>query len=274
MVWFGADRARLTADLVHELDVFAEVDPQPTRSTPRTEQNFVVELAADPSGPELERRLLLGQELGFSDRGTPFGDTYRSLGALHRLRETSVLDPDGPAVSLVRGLTVARDAWSRRLAAAPPGGVVAPAAVATTSAADDGAARPWWRREGKDPLAGVRAKVKAHVAATGSGRVVLAGPFGTGRTEVLLGGLATTAAGRRASIWCPDTTTAVRLHLAARSVDRRWQPRLHVWHPDDPLPQWGTAAPGEQPLLAVAELQRFPRQVGFLARKPDARAGS
>ncbi len=109
----------------------------------------------------------------------------------------------------------------------------------------------------------MREVVSQHLTADGAGRLVLAGPFGTGRAELLLGSLATTAAGRRAPIWCPDRATAARLHLAARSLDRRWQPRLHVWHPDDPLPQRGTSAPGEQPLLAVAELQRFPREVGY-----------
>ena len=258
LMWIG-DRSALTTDLVRELDGFAMWIRSLLEGASRVDRGYVVEVA-NGSDSQLQRRLLLGQELGFWLLGDPAGSGYCSLSGLIRLIQTSQATA-GPTAKLVRDLARERDDWRRRLAATPSGGTMA--SVETTLAKDDvvGGARGWWRREGKDPLAAARSAVAELVATATPARLVLAGPFGTGRTGSLLVALAASAAGRKAELWCPDQTTAVRLRLAALGIDRRWQPRLRIWRHDSPLP--GRDAPGARQLVVLAELQRFPREMAY-----------
>lgn len=217
--------------------------------------------------------VIWGQELGYWHAVGVQHPWQVPLAELDRLRDPAVSGAPAAGALLLRELARERAQWRRALATTLPDHAVATLA-ATVDAEDDESpavgTRRGWRRRGADhdPFANAVQAVAAQASAPSPGVLALSGHAGTGRHEALLTGLE--AAARTAdgpddiTVWCPDSATAARLHLAALQRRPGWRLDLRVAGAvGEPGLEACDRAAGGRRVVVLAELQRFPRELRY-----------
>ena len=274
--WFGASRrigriepvAAVADAAAAVLDDFAAWCDDLLADSSLVDTGYVV-TSSRLADPEHRAWIVLGQQLGFWTASPGVGPDIVTLAEIRESLVPVVIDGQAPGRELLLALDTGGRRWRRQLAATPAGGSLAGAPPAATPRPQ----RRWWRRGKRDPLAEARRRVADLLAAPGERTLVLSGMAGTGRLRALLGGLAASAIGRRAEIWCPDIETAARVHLAARGVSAAWRPWLQVTAgvpgPDAVAPR----APGEVRPVVLVEAQRFPRDLRYRLQEAGRQAG-
>jgi len=264
--WLG-DRETLVRSLVSQFDSFALWTRNLLADAGQDDRPTALNLA-DYVDSDAERWLVLGAELGFWTLAGPLSlddeEDWLERLALAQLADSATLRPASPAVNLVLNLAREHDTWTDRLRRTPVGGTVPPGRPAESAPRLVESPTRWWRRgDGQDPSSPVTTAVSRRLETPEPTILVVSGLTGCGRIESLLAGLLLDPAGREAEIWCPDAATLARWHLAARSLAPTWQPDLRLWSPDSPLPQRRSAAPGQRPVMVIAEVQRYPQEVRY-----------
>ena len=118
------------------------------------------------------------------------------------------------------------------------------------------------------PATATTQAVAALATAPARGVLAIVGHAGTGRHDALLAGLeralGATDAPDSTTVWCPDSATAARLHLAALRRRPGWRLDLRVaGAPGEPGLESRDRAPGGRRLTVIAELQRLPRELRY-----------
>lgn len=261
--WLG-DRRQLPDVLRGEIELVAGKMREMLAGYSLVDAGFA--LAATNAAAELTpRQALLIQMLGFWTRVGDGDQRGIVLEDLERLGAAAAVAADGPAGDLLQELASASDSWRQRLARAPSGGHLDAHASLPPAAATSVPPRSarWWRRERTPAQRPLQHEITAWLARPAPARLVVAGPYGSGRTESLLAALAASAHGRRAEFWCPDTATAVRVHMAARRLAPGWQPLLFVAQAGKAPPARPVWAAGEQGITVIVEVQRFRREAAY-----------
>ena len=266
--WLG-DRELLAAHCKQQIAAWADQLRWALAESPGSEHDGFWRVSLPPA--RLPQPLLvLGQELGGWIRRAPGDQSCVSWEMLQQVR-AALPTEQAPAAVLLANLAQAADRWRDRLASTPPGGRVVGRPVAKQPAT--GSDRPEQPRRGGDVLAApLQAEVAAWLAQPAPARLILSGPFGTGRTGSVVAGLAARPCGRDAVFWCADQATAVTLHLAARRLDPTWQPDVRVAAAVPPSTPWLSLAAGDCRVTVMLELQRFGRDIAYRLQE-QARAG-
>ena len=265
--WLG-DRRRLSEHLAQQIERLVRWLRSALADASVVDVGFTVAaptLAPPPSGQpdSVDAMGMIVQMLGFWSRLTPDEAQQVPVAQLRQLSASQTVNAGGPGFELAQELAAARDLWRQRLLATPTGGrVVAFAAQPQPDAGQRRLGR-WLRRDRGQMRLPLLPEVAAWLQGPAPARLVLAGHYGSGRTDSLLAAMAASELGRRAEFWCPDAGTAVRVHLAARRLDAAWQPQLHVPPIAGPLPPRFTRVAGERPVTVIIELQRFPRPIAY-----------
>jgi hypothetical protein len=274
--WFGATRrlgrvasvATVVDAAAAALDAFAAWCDDLLTGSSLVDTGYVV------SSPQLvdpvhRAWIVLGQQLGFWTASPAVGPDVVTLAEIRENLAPVVGDRAAPGRELLLALDAGGRTWRQRLAATPAGGALAGAPLTDVPPPQ----RRWWRRDRHDPLADARRRVADLLAAPADRTLVLSGVAGTGRLRALLGGLAASATGLGAEIWCPDIETAARVHLTARGVRASWRPWLRVTAggpgPDAVAPR----APAEVRPVVLVEAQRFPRDLRYRLQEAGRQAG-
>jgi hypothetical protein len=273
-VWLGAP-AEVTPWCERQLTAFeAAARGLLSRAVPIDDGYLVApESGVDlPSWPA--EALVWGQELGYWHAIGLDHPWQVPLAELDRLCEPAVSGPEAPGAALLVDLAAERTQWRRALAATPAEhAVVAVAALPADHGGESGGGaiprRGWLRRAGEaDVAVATTHAVTALATAPSRGLLAIVGHAGTGRHDTLLAGLERALGAPDApdstTVWCPDSATAARLHLAALRRRPGWRLDLRVAGSSGELGlETRDRAPGGRRLTVVAEVQRLPRELRY-----------